>query len=233
VRKMRLVFCIYCFAYIVAAAAFQIEYGMTLGRIRPAIAKNLISISSQFSHMPARAQAVQRSARLARHRSISSISMSSLLVDCSYNLAIGSLIIGVIFGVIENNKGPAAKVFGAGALLFTIFAAFVAFQTTTLRFQFDDTNFSLVKLDGSKIDENVVVGGANSWRYDSFVNYAFLPAKQFPILVYFKETQTPSANRVEAPIVVDNAVGQPHFFPAIADAEQLEQQFIKHNCAKL
>ena len=59
-----------------------------------------------------------------------------------------------------------------------------------------------------------MVGGANSWRYDSFVNYDFLPSKNFPILVYFKETQTLTESRVDAPIVVDSAVGQPHFFPA-------------------
>jgi hypothetical protein len=159
--------------------------------------------------------------------------MSGLLVDSSYNLAIGSLILGTIFGVLENNKGPAAKVWGGGAILFTAFAAFIAFQTTTLRFQFDDSSFSLVKLDGNKVEENIVVGGANSWRYDSFVNYDFLPSKSFPILVYFKETQTPTESRVEAPIVVDAAIGQPHFFPAIANIEQLERQFVKHQCAKL
>jgi hypothetical protein len=87
--------------------------------------------------------------------------MSGLLVDSSYNLAIGSLILGTIFGVLENNKGPAAKVWGGGAILFTAFGAFVAFQTTTLRFQIDDTTFSLAKLDGNKVEEDIVVDGAN------------------------------------------------------------------------
>jgi Protein of unknown function (DUF3119) len=98
--------------------------------------------------------------------------------------------------------------FGGGAILFTIFGAFLAFQTTTLRFQFDDQSFSLVKVDGSKIGENVVVGGENSWQYKTFVNYDFLPSKDFPILVYFKETQTPVDARVDAPIVVDSLEGQ-------------------------
>jgi hypothetical protein len=159
--------------------------------------------------------------------------MSGVLVDSSYNLAIGSLVLGAVFGVFENYKGPTAKFFGGGAILFTAFAAFVAFQTTTLRFQFDDTSFSLVKVDGNKVEENIVVGGSNSWKYDTFVNYDFLPSRNFPILVYFKETQTPIENRVDAPIVVDNAVGQPHFFPAIANVEQLEKQFATHRCAKL
>jgi len=52
--------------------------------------------------------------------------------------------------------------------------------------------------DGSDSGENIVVGGDNRWTYDSFVNYAFFPEgwidqPQGPILVYFKETQTPEA----------------------------------------
>lgn len=74
-----------------------------------------------------------------------------------------------------------------------------------------------MKQDGSTIGENVVVGGENSWKYKSFVNYDFLPSEDFPILVYFKETQTDAAVRVEAPIVVDTLEGQAHFFPAIGE----------------
>ena len=35
------------------------------------------------------------------------------------------------------------------------------------------------------------MGGANRWKYDSFVNWEFFPSVDLPILVYFKETQTP------------------------------------------
>jgi len=41
------------------------------------------------------------------------------------------------------------------------------------------------------VGSNVVVGGENRWTYDSFVNYEFFGPSQLPILVYFKETQTP------------------------------------------
>ena len=37
--------------------------------------------------------------------------------------------------------------------------------------------------DMSSTGENVVVGGANSWSYESFVNYDFFPSESFPILV--------------------------------------------------
>lgn len=136
-------------------------------------------------------------------------------------------------GVLENFKGATGKVFGAGAILFTVFAAFIAFQTTTLRFQFDDTSFSLAKADGGSNGENIVVGGENRWSYKSFVNYDFLPTEDFPILVYFKETQTPKDSWVEVPIVVDKAEGQVHFFPAIANVQQLKAAFQANKCNKI
>ena len=80
--------------------------------------------------------------------------------------------------------------------------------------------------------ENVAVGGENAWKYSSFVNYDFLPSEQFPILVYFKETQTPESSRVDAPIIVDQLVGQQHFFPCIANSVQLKENFVSHNCKK-
>lgn len=156
-----------------------------------------------------------------------------IMIDSSYNLAAGCAVIGTACGVLENFKGPTGKLFGGGAIAFTVFAAFIAFQTTTLRFQFDETSFSLVKADGQSNGKNIVVGGENSWKYNSFVNYDFLPSEEFPILVYFKETQTPKENWVEVPIVVDKAAGQGHFFPAIANTAQLKAAFESNKCAKL
>ena len=160
------------------------------------------------------------------------------IVDPSYNLAIGSFGVGLLGGVLEDIKGPdgtklaTAKLFGVVALLFTLFAGFLAIQTTTLRFTFDDTSFSLVRSDGSSFD-NVKVGGENKWAYSSFQNWDFLPSQDFPILVYFKENQTPEENREEVPIVIDSLPGQVHFFPAIANSQQLEEGFRAHKCAKV
>lgn len=100
---------------------------------------------------------------------------SDLLVDANFNLAAGSLVVGTVCGVLENFKGITARFFGAGAILFTLFGGFLTFQTSSLRFKFSDDSFALVKSDGSSIGENVVVGGENSWKYKSFVNYDFLP----------------------------------------------------------
>ena len=56
----------------------------------------------------------------------------------------------------------------------------------------------------------MVVGGENRWKYDTFVNWDFLPSEDFPILVYFRETQTPASSREEVPLVVDELDGQVH-----------------------
>lgn len=161
------------------------------------------------------------------------------LVDPSYNLAIGAFGVGLAGGFLEDvrdeegEKLLTAKPAGALAVLFTVFSLFLAFQTTTLRFGFDDDSFSLVKADGSSMGENVVVGGENKWAYSSFKNWDFLPSSGFPILVYFREDQTPADNREEVPIVVDTLEGQVHFFPAITNVQQLKQGFIDHNCARV
>ena len=161
------------------------------------------------------------------------------LVDPSYNLAIGAFGVGLAGGFLEdirdenNEKLLTAKPAGALALLFTVFSLFLAFQTTTLRFGFDDDSFSLVKSNGSPMSENVVVGGENKWKYTSFKNYDFLPSADFPILVYFREDQTPIENREDVPIVVDNLDGQVHFFPAISNSKLLKDGFDKHGCAHI
>ena len=158
-------------------------------------------------------------------------------VDPSYNLALGAFGVGLLGGFLEdirdNNdrKLVTAKLFGALALAFTLFAGFLTIQTTTLRFTFDDTAFALVRPDGSSIGDNIKVGGENRWEYSKFVNWSFLPNEQVPLLVYFKETQTPVESRAEAPIVVDDLEGQAHFFPVISDAKQLKEGFLLHNCA--
>ena len=78
---------------------------------------------------------------------------------------------------------------------------------------------------------------SNHRRYDSFVNYDFFPSIQLPILVYFKETQTPKDMQIKGSLGSqqmdrrDN--GQMHWFPAFANARQLKEQFEAHRCKKI
>ncbi|XP_020537033.1 uncharacterized protein LOC105639361 isoform X3 [Jatropha curcas] len=99
-----------------------------------------------------------------------------------------------------NNFLPAAPVGLLGLLLLL--------QTTRVRFVFDDEALE-VKVGEQLEDsgENVFVGGKNRWKYSTFVNWE-LWWPNFPILVYFKETQT-------------KPEGQVHFFPVIFNGKQL------------
>ncbi|KAL3139440.1 hypothetical protein ABBQ38_003770 [Trebouxia sp. C0009 RCD-2024] len=84
-------------------------------------------------------------------------------------------------------------------------AAFLAFQASRVQFVFDDE--ALEVLIKSNESENSFVGGRNRWEYDSFTNWEFWWTK-FPVLVYFKETQT-------------KPEGQIHFFPVLFKGNQL------------
>ena len=123
-----------------------------------------------------------------------------------------------------------------------LFASFLAVQAKRIRFVFDETSFELKNVDiGASTEEvlkesgeNFVVGGANRWDYDKFVNYDFFPSATYPILVYFKETQTPEEKWDEGPGQWDtNGGGQVHFFPAIANVKQLKEQFEIRGCGKV
>ena len=85
---------------------------------------------------------------------------------------VGTGVIGSGWAAWFAARGYKVTAFVPGALL-ALFGLFIAFQTATLRFTFDDKEFSLVKADLSSTGENVVVGGENRWAYDKFVNYDF------------------------------------------------------------
>ena len=116
-------------------------------------------------------------------------------------------------------------------------------QTFRIKFIFTEDNDFLL-LSGGEEDpgENVVVGGANRWACDTIVNYDFFPAIDSspvgPILIYFKETQTPSESWNEGPGAIANSgegkvQGQVHFFPAVCSGEQIREEFEKRGCGKL
>lgn len=95
-----------------------------------------------------------------------------------------------------------------GAAPVGLLGLLLLFQTTRVRFVFDDEALE-VKV-GEELDEsgeNVFVGGKNRWKYSTFVNWE-LWWPNFPILVYFKESQT-------------KPEGQIHFFPVIFNGKQL------------
>mmetsp|Transcript_8863 Transcript_8863/g.29608 ORF Transcript_8863/g.29608 Transcript_8863/m.29608 type:complete len:225 (-) Transcript_8863:97-771(-) len=149
---------------------------------------------------------------------------NEVVIEPDYKVAAGFLAAGAALFAL---KAPAAGVpIGALGVLFAV-------QTGRVRFVLDDEAFEL-KVKGQseqQLDdsgENIVVGGANRWKYPTWVNYDFFPSLEFPILVYFKENQTPQEKWGKGPGGFDNRNnGQIHFFPAICNTEQLNKVFIE------
>ncbi|XP_048333551.2 uncharacterized protein LOC107434817 [Ziziphus jujuba] len=126
-------------------------------------------------------------------------SRETVVPDPDYRIPV--VLLGLAGGLAySNNLLPAAPVGLLGLLLL--------FQTTRVRFVFDEEALE-VKVGEELQDsgENVFVGGKNRWKYSTFVNWE-LWWPNFPILVYFKETQT-------------KPEGQVHFFPVIFNGKQL------------
>ncbi|KAI3424546.1 uncharacterized protein J3R85_010559 [Psidium guajava] len=123
----------------------------------------------------------------------------TVVPDPDYRIPI--VLLGMAGGLAyTNNLLPAAPIGLLGLLLL--------FQTTRVRFVFDDEALEVkVGEELQESGENVFVGGKNRWKYSTFVNWE-LWWPNFPILVYFKETQT-------------KPEGQVHFFPVIFNGKQL------------
>lgn len=137
--------------------------------------------------------------------------------------------------------------------LITLLGLLFLVQTFRIRFVFNEDNaLELITVnpftgETKSSGENVVVGGANVWSTSTIVNYDFFPPIESspvgPILVYFKETQTPSetwnqgpgakANDPEKIAAGEAVAGQVHFFPAVCRSEQLRDEFIKRRVTKL
>ncbi|KAK7388695.1 hypothetical protein VNO78_23522 [Psophocarpus tetragonolobus] len=126
-------------------------------------------------------------------------SRETVIPEPDYRIPI--VLLGIAGGLVyTDNLVPAVPVGLLGLLLL--------FQTTRVRFVFDDEALE-VKI-GEQLQEsgeNVFVGGKNRWKYSTFINWEFW-WPNFPILVYFKETQT-------------KPEGQIHFFPIIFNGKQL------------
>ncbi|GMH36310.1 hypothetical protein BSKO_04402 [Bryopsis sp. KO-2023] len=91
--------------------------------------------------------------------------------------------------------------------LLGILGTFLIFQTTRLKFCFRPDGLEVVLGESDDVAGNAFVGGDSAWKYDTFTNWEFWwPG--FPVLVYFKETQT-------------KPEGQIHFFPIIFNGKEL------------
>jgi Protein of unknown function (DUF3119) len=166
-------------------------------------------------------------------------------IDPDFRIAGAFLVLGLILDIIpyiQLTLGPLVTALG---ILFLV-------QTFRVRFVFDENNCIELQTTTSpdkSSGENVIVGGANKWDCNTIVNYDFFPkgwidsSPTGPVLVYFKETQTPSDTWNQGPgkaandpakIEAGQAIaGQVHFFPAICNANQIREEFEKRGCRRL
>lgn len=142
------------------------------------------NITSLFSLGKKKAKAVKR---------------ETIVPEPDYRIPI--VFLGLAGGLVYGDNLIAAAPVGLLGLL-------LLFQTTRVRFVFDDEALEVkVGKELEESGENVFVGGKNRWKYSSFINWE-LWWPNFPILVYFKESQT-------------KPEGQVHFFPVIFNGKQL------------
>lgn len=138
---------------------------------------------------------------------------------------------------------PPSFVASVSAFLHLWFAIFLVDRAQRIRCVFEDDAFVMKDIYSSenKVQDemtlrkkNYVVGGANRWKYKHFVNYSFFPSVHIPILVYFKETQTPQGKWVVGPGKYDHRNnGMVHFFPAFGNAYQIRDEFERRNLSKI
>ena len=132
------------------------------------------------------------------------VSAAPTVIPPNYNVALGFALVSGILTFGANNVAAGIPV--------GLIAALLLFQTGRVRFAFDAEALEvLVSKKGdelAKSRDNFVVGGRNRWKYSTVQKWFFIPSKDFPILVYFKENQTSDK-------------GQIHFFPVIMDGRKL------------
>ena len=87
-----------------------------------------------------------------------------------------------------------------------LFATLLYVQTLRVRCVFEKDSFEFYNIKGHKLDldngarleekpANYVSGTQNRWTYDSIVNYGFFPSLEYPVICYFKETETPEVRK--------------------------------------
>ena len=123
-----------------------------------------------------------------------------------------------------------------GASFHILFAALLWVQTSRVRCVFERDAFEFYNIKGPGLDldkgaklvrkpDNYVSGTRNRWKYDTIINYGFFPSEDFPVICYFKETETPEWKWNRWFAAFDSyGRGQPHFFPGICSVRQFKEQ---------
>ena len=94
-----------------------------------------------------------------------------------------------------------------------LFAALLWVQTRRVRCVFEKDGFEFYNIKGHKLDldngarlekkpDNYVSGTQNRWKYDTIINYGFFPSLEYPVICYFKETETPEVSSIGSELCV-------------------------------
>jgi hypothetical protein len=138
----------------------------------------------------------------SRVRSVSVLNKATktgtVIPSPSYNLPLGLFAISGVSIAAENTTL---------AVITGILGVFLTIQASRIKFVFGETGLEVAIGEKKESVDNAFVGGANVWSYDKFINWE-LWWPGFPILTYFKETQT-------------KPEGQIHFFPIIMNGKEL------------
>jgi len=126
-------------------------------------------------------------------------------------------------------------IFGGGFHI--LFATLLWVQTSRVRCVFEKDSFEFYNVRGPRLDyengkaelvrkpDNYVSGTRNRWKYDTIINYGFFPSEDFPVICYFKETETPEWKWNRWFAAFDSyRNGQPHFFPGICNVKKFKEQ---------
>lgn len=118
-----------------------------------------------------------------------------------------------------------------------LFATLLWVQTSRVRCVFEKDGFEFYNVKGPRLDyengkaelvrkpDNYVSGTRNRWKYDTIINYGFFPSEDFPVICYFKETETPEWKWSRWFAAFDSyGNGQPHFFPGICNVHKFKEQ---------
>lgn len=151
------------------------------------------------------------------------------VLDASYHFALLCSGTGLCCFTISKKwiKGVISNAFGVLGFILIFLGSYAAMKTYSCRLYFDNSEFAIIKRDGSSIGLNPVVGGEYRWEYKKVVNYRLFPSNDIPLILYFKEISTPPSARVEPPFIVDSIPGQVHVFPVIGDPIELKDNLKK------
>lgn len=159
-----------------------------------------------------------------------------VVIDPSFSLfhdvSTASAALGVV-AVATSKRRVLSRVFTSGSFLCLFLSSYIFDKTNSVRFDFNDDNFSIRKTDGSSVGEHPLFSGTYEWNIqDDIVNFGLFPHEN-SLFLYFKETKTPLDRRIEAPIVIDNTPGQVHMFPIIGEVSQIRAAFLSRGCQEL